>query len=115
MPSIFILWHNMPGICLQISNLKDLKLSNYCLGDLLTDVSIWAGQTLFSAHKLVLALSSSYFRLVLTGPGLSDSRLIPVIFLKDVSARDFERLLSYMYKGEVSYSNTCLQSMALKD
>ena len=109
MPSIFIIWNNMPGICLQISNLKDLKLSNYCSGDLLTDVSIWAGQTLFSAHKLVLALSSSYFRLVLTGPGLSDSRLIPVIFLKDVSARDFERLLSYMYKGEVSYTNTCLQ------
>ena len=34
---------------------------------MLTDVNIWAGQTLYSAHKLVLALSSSYFKLILTG------------------------------------------------
>ena len=26
---------------------------------------------------------------------------LPVIFLKDVSSKDFERLLWYMYKGEV--------------
>ena len=32
-------------------------------GDVLTDVSVWAGQTMYSAHRLVLALSSSYFRL----------------------------------------------------
>ena len=42
---------------------------------MLTDVGIWAGQTLFSAHKLVLALSSSYFRLILTGAGAADNRL----------------------------------------
>ena len=41
----------------------------------MTDVGIWAGQTLFSAHKLVLALSSSYFRLILTGAGAADNRL----------------------------------------
>ena len=29
---------------------------------MLTDVSVWAGQTMYSAHRLVLALSSSYFR-----------------------------------------------------
>ena len=28
----------------------------------MTDVSVWAGQTMYSAHRLVLALSSSYFR-----------------------------------------------------
>ena len=43
-------------------------------GDVLTDVGIWAGQTLYSAHKLVLALSSSYFRLILTGAGAADNR-----------------------------------------
>ena len=78
-----------------------MNFKSFLSGDLLTDVSIWAGQTLYSAHKLVLALSSSYFKLVLTGSGMADSRIVPVIFLKDVTARDFERLLAYMYKGEV--------------
>jgi hypothetical protein len=43
-------------------------------------VSVWAGQTLYSAHRLVLALSSHYFRLVVTG--LSGEGRHPVIFLK---------------------------------
>ena len=43
-------------------------------GDVLTDVSVWAGQTLYSAHRVVLALSSAYFRLVLTSPSLQDPR-----------------------------------------
>ena len=43
---------------------------------MLTDVGIWAGQTLYSAHKLVLALSSSYFRLILTGAGAADNRSV---------------------------------------
>ena len=76
---------------------------------MLTDCSIWAGQTLYTAHKLVLALSSSYFKLVLTGVG-REARL-PVIFLKDVSSKDFERLLSYMYHGEVSVPQSDLLSL----
>ena len=35
---------------------------------------------------------------------MNPSRL-PVIFLKDVSSRDFERLLCYMYRGEVSIAD----------
>ena len=35
---------------------------------------------------------------------MNPSRL-PVIFLKDVSSRDFERLLCYMYRGEVSLTD----------
>ena len=71
-------------------------------------MSIWAGQTLYTAHKLVLALSSSYFKLVLTGAARGR---LPVIFLKDVSSRDFERLLSYMYHGEVSVPQSELLSL----
>ena len=78
-------------------------------GDVLTDVSIWAGQTLYTAHKLVLALSSSYFKLVLTG--VAREGRLPVIFLKDVSSKDFERLLSYMYHGEVSVPQSDLLSL----
>ena len=59
---------------------------------------MWSGQTLYSAHRLVLALSSSYFRLVLAD--LQGKH--PVIFLKDVNSRDLERLLQYMYCGEVN-------------
>ena len=72
-------------------------------------MSIWAGQTLYTAHKLVLALSSSYFKLVLTG--VSREGRLPVIFLKDVSSKDFERLLSYMYHGEVSVPQSDLLSL----
>ena len=72
-------------------------------------MSIWAGQTLYTAHKLVLALSSSYFKLVLTG--VAREGRLPVIFLKDVSSKDFERLLSYMYHGEVSVPQSDLLSL----
>ena len=34
-----------------------------------------------------------------------DDPRLPVIFLKDVSSRDFERLLCYMYRGEVSIAD----------
>ena len=47
---------------------------------MLTDVSIWAGQTMYSAHRLVLALSSSYFRFVVTAT--AQEAKFPVIFLK---------------------------------
>ena len=76
----------------------------FILGDVLTDVNIWAGQTLYSAHKLVLALSSSYFKIIFTGTAAGDGRL-PVIFLKDVSSKDFERLMWYMYKGNFNVDN----------
>jgi len=39
-----------------------------------------------------------------------DGRL-PVIFLKDVSSKDYERLLSYMYHGEVSVLQAELLSL----
>ena len=39
-----------------------------------------------------------------------DGRL-PVIFLKDVSSKDYERLLSYMYHGEVSVPQAELLSL----
>ena len=39
-----------------------------------------------------------------------DGRL-PVIFLKDVSSKDYERFLSYMYDGEVSVPQAELLSL----
>ena len=41
---------------------------------------------------------------------LLDGRL-PVIFLKDVSSKDYERFLSYMYHGEVSVPQAELLSL----
>ncbi|XP_023344396.1 longitudinals lacking protein, isoforms H/M/V [Eurytemora carolleeae] len=84
-------------------------MSELASGDVLTDVSVWAGETMYSAHRLVLALSSHYFRLVVTGHNGEGKH--PVIFLKDVSSRDFERLLQYMYRGEVSVPQTELFSL----
>ena len=51
-----------------------------CTGDILTDISVWAGETMYSDHRLVLALSSHYFRLVVTGVTAEGKH--PVIFLK---------------------------------
>jgi len=84
-------------------------MSELISGDVLTDVSVWAGQTMYSAHRLVLALSSSYFRFAVTGA--AQEGRYPVIFLKDVSSRDFERLLAYMYHGEVSVPQSELLSL----
>ena len=63
-------------------------------GDILTDVSVFAGSTLYSAHRLVLALSSQYFRLVVTGGAVEGKH--PVIFLK-VGHVKFESQLYSFY------------------
>ena len=63
----------------------------------MTDVSIWAGQTHYSAHRLVLALSSSYFKLVVTGAAQEGRH--PVIFLK------VRVYLYHLYFGESGSMN----------
>ena len=84
--------------------------------ELLTDISIWCGDRVFDAHKLVLCACSPLFKAMLTRPGSSRLRSRtpdhqPVVFLKDVSPVHFERLLQFMYCGEVRVPNNELEDL----
>ena len=104
----------------------------------LTDVTICCGEKLFDAHKLILSVCSPYFKSMLTHkkklnkyamssssssnePSSNSSmncnhhlnQMHPIIFLKDVSPKDFERLLQFMYYGEVRVPNDDLESLIL--
>ena len=73
----------------------------------LTDVTVCCGDQLFDAHKLILSVCSPYFRTML---GRAKNQH-PIVFLKDVKACDFERLLHFMYYGEVRIPNNDLESL----
>ena len=101
----------------------------------LTDVTICCGEKLFDAHKLILSVCSPYFKSMLTHKkklnkfAMSSSnelpasslncshshlnQMHPIIFLKDVPPCDFERLLQFMYYGEVRVPNEDLESLIL--
>lgn len=81
--------------------------------ELLTDVTIWCGDRVFDAHRLVLCACSPLFRAMLTRqpPRLRRSDSQPVVFLKDVSPVHFERLLQFMYCGEVRVPNNELEDL----
>jgi len=71
-----------------------------CRSSLLTDVTLATSDQTFPAHKLVLSVCSSFFRDLFSKPELSVNQ--SVVYLKDVSSRQLEMLLSYMYRGEIN-------------
>lgn len=71
-----------------------------CQKDNLTDVTLSCGSKLFSAHKLVLSVCSSYFSSLFARGGFRGQQT--VVYLKDVDPRHMELLLSYMYRGEIN-------------
>ncbi len=66
------------------------------------------GRELFSAHRMVLAGASNYFRRVFRG--LAGWKH-PVVFLKSVSAEQVEHFLQFIYFGEVSVPSHQLESL----
>jgi len=71
-----------------------------CRSSLLTDVTLATSDQTFSAHRLVLSVCSSFFRDLFSKPELNMNQ--SVVYLKDVSSRQLEMLLSYMYRGEIN-------------
>lgn len=59
------------------------------------------------AHKFVLSACSPYFKELLKGISQWQH---PVVFLRDVSYQDLEKLLEFVYVGEVNVSQDNLQS-----
>jgi len=72
-----------------------------CRSSLLTDVTLATPDKTFSAHKLVLSVCSSFFRDLFSKPEMVASQS-SVVYLKDVSSKQLEMLLSYMYRGEIN-------------
>ena len=77
------------------------------VNELLTDVTLCCRDQTFEAHRLVLSVCSTYFRSVFTSAQLRQrgGQGHPVIFIKDLDPLDLERLLQYMYYGEVKVPN----------
>ncbi|KAB7496583.1 Protein bric-a-brac 1, partial [Armadillidium nasatum] len=75
--------------------------------DAFVDVTLACDGKSFSAHKVVLSACSPYFQtLFQTNPCKH-----PIVFLKDVKGQDMEALIEFIYKGEVSVSQTELGSL----
>ena len=71
----------------------------------LSDVTIsCAGNKQFSAHRLVLATCSSYFRQLFVGKSISSNasgcHAHPIVYIPDMTDRVMEHLLAFMYTGE---------------
>lgn len=71
------------------------------------DATIACGGKVYSAHKFVLSTCSDYFKQIFT----HNSNSNPILFMKDVSCRDIEALLDFMYHGEVNVPQSSLGSL----
>ncbi|MCL4148405.1 UNVERIFIED_CONTAM: hypothetical protein GTU68_012161, partial [Idotea baltica] len=75
--------------------------------EVFVDVTLACGGKLYPAHKFVLSTCSEYFREMFTKNPCKH----PIVFMKDVSGRDLEALLDFMYRGEVNVPQTHLASL----
>jgi len=69
-----------------------------------SDVQLKVGGKIFHCHKLILALKSPYFdKLFQSSPSSSASATTAdqEIVLNDVGADDFDKLIQFLYTGEV--------------
>ncbi|XP_068232847.1 zinc finger and BTB domain-containing protein 24-like isoform X3 [Palaemon carinicauda] len=71
------------------------------------DVSLACSGRLYSAHKFVLSTCSDYFKEMFNKNPCKH----PIVFMKDVSCKDMEALLDFMYKGEVHVPQSELGSL----
>jgi Cys2His2 zinc finger developmental/cell cycle regulator len=71
------------------------------------DVTLACDSKVLKAHKLVLSACSPYFQSLLFG----NPDRHPIVFLKDVKFAEMRALLEFMYRGEVSVDQDCLDSL----
>lgn len=71
------------------------------------DVSLACAGRLYPAHKFVLSTCSDYFKEMFNKNPCKH----PIVFMKDVSTKDMEALLDFMYKGEVHVPQSELGSL----
>jgi len=72
--------------------------------EILADVTLATGKSSFPAHRLVLSICSTFFRRLFSKEGLSaanPSRCY-YVYLKDISEKHLQMLISFMYRGEIN-------------
>ncbi|XP_076245296.1 BTB (POZ) domain containing 9 [Calliopsis andreniformis] len=84
-------------------NLLSEDIGALYLSDEYSDVTLIVGGQRFSAHKIILAARSQYFRALLFG-GLKESTQHE-IELKDANLAAFKGLLEYIYLGRISLTD----------
>ena len=72
----------------------------------LCDVTLACDGEQILTHKLIISCSSPVFKNILK----QNSNPHPIIYLRGVSYKDLQNLLSYMYQGEVYVAKENLQS-----
>ncbi|XP_020610490.1 kelch-like protein 20 [Orbicella faveolata] len=75
----------------------------------LCDIVLRVGSTSISAHKVVLAASSPYFKAMFAG-GLSESRQSTVT-LQELDERAMETMVDFFYSGEIEISENNVQDL----
>lgn len=70
------------------------------------DAAIFCEGQQFNVHKLVLSMSSLVFSQILR----DHSHPYPLIYLKGIKACDMKSILDFVYLGEVTLEQSCLQS-----
>lgn len=81
------------------------SIANFRNEDQFFDVTIFAQERSFSAHKLILAASSGLLRQIFLA---SPDKVINVVKLKNIDPLYFESALDFMYKGEVELAESQL-------
>lgn len=82
--------------------------------DCFCDVRLQVAQQQFQAHRLVLAGASPYFKAMFTS-GMTEGKL-DCITLHDVRPAVFEKLIRFMYTGEIQVcGETCQEVLAAAD
>uniref|UniRef100_A0AC35TJB4 BTB domain-containing protein n=1 Tax=Rhabditophanes sp. KR3021 TaxID=114890 RepID=A0AC35TJB4_9BILA len=75
------------------------QISNLCLSEELSDVTLVIGGTRIPAHKLILSTRSRYFR-ALFGNGMKES-IQNEVTIVDASIDVFKIVLKYIYSGKI--------------
>jgi len=74
-----------------------------------SDLEVHIGTASFRCHKVILALQSTYFQQCLfTGDSLT---MVFDITLDDILPDEFQRLLAYLYKGEIELDSNSVAEL----
>ncbi|KAF5897431.1 zinc finger and BTB domain-containing protein 39, partial [Clarias magur] len=77
------------------------ELNRFRLSRLLCDVVLQVGGRSFPAHRAVLACASSHFSSLLSRGPYGQSATPPTFSLDFISATNFEKVLTFIYTGEI--------------
>lgn len=75
----------------------------------LVDVTIYCDDGQLSAHKLVLAASSTYFRNLFSR--MTNAFHYPIIVLREMSVNDLKTIIQFIYHGEVHVPQNRVDSL----